>query len=354
MTGRLSCAFMLLTALSTAQQSPPASQPAPTTDPKSLAIVEGATFGADHQPLPKTTLTLRPLPAPLPANPGSGQPPPPPPVPYEAMSDTDGKFSFQGIEPGRYTLTAQHAGYATKTYLAAGGGSTANVLTLTAGQHLTELSVELADQTVLSGKVTDDAGDPMSGVTVRPMRPVLLNGRMRMATAGAGVRTGSDGAFQLTVAAGRWYLSFSISRPAAPARARPNAAPPGTPDQPERDYVTTYYPVMVTTAVAVTIVPANPGIYAQPGTTPSAGLIYHASSYATGIVSVDGTVTAGDTATVGIEERTYTYTVQSGDTLAGIRDALVNLINQDPKVTATASGEFTRLILTARVQGPDG
>ena len=112
--------------------------------------------------------------------------------------------------------------------------------------------------------------------------------------------------------------------------------------------------VMVTTAVAVTIVPANPGIYAQPGTTPSVGLIYHASSYATGIVSVDGTVTAGDTATVGIEERTYTYTVQSGDTLAGIRDALVNLINQDPKVTATASGEFTRLILTARVQGPDG
>jgi uncharacterized protein (TIGR03437 family) len=112
--------------------------------------------------------------------------------------------------------------------------------------------------------------------------------------------------------------------------------------------------VMVTTAVAVTIVPANPGIYAQPGTTPSVGLIYHASSYATGIVSVDGTVTAGDTATVGIEERTYTYTVQSGDTLAGIRDALVNLINQDPKVTATASGEFTRLILTSRVQGPDG
>src|SRR5664280_1567133 len=51
--------------------------------------------------------------------------------------------------------------------------------------------------------------------------------------------------------------------------------------------------------------------------------------------------------------RDSTYTVQSGDTLAGIRDALVNLINQDPKVTATASGEFTRLILTSRVQGPD-
>jgi uncharacterized protein (TIGR03437 family) len=69
---------------------------------------------------------------------------------------------------------------------------------------------------------------------------------------------------------------------------------------------------------------------------------------------VDGTATAGDTATVGIEDRTYTYTVQSGDTLNGIRDALVNLINQDPLVTATPSGEFTRIILTARVQGPEG
>ena len=111
--------------------------------------------------------------------------------------------------------------------------------------------------------------------------------------------------------------------------------------------------VIVTTPVAVTIVPANPGIYAKPGTTPSLGIIYHASSSATGIVSVDGTANAGDTATVGIESRSYTYTVQSGDTLDGIRNALVNLINQDPEVTATASGEFDRIILTARVQGPD-
>jgi uncharacterized protein (TIGR03437 family) len=112
--------------------------------------------------------------------------------------------------------------------------------------------------------------------------------------------------------------------------------------------------IMVTTPVAVTIVVANPGIYAQPGTAPSVGLVYHASSYATGIVSVDGTATAGDTATVVIDDRTYTYTVQSGDTLDGIRNALVNLINLDPEVTATASGEFDRIVLTARVQGPEG
>ena len=69
---------------------------------------------------------------------------------------------------------------------------------------------------------------------------------------------------------------------------------------------------------------------------------------------MDGTATAADTATVTIEDRSYTYTVQSGDTTTGIRDALVNLINQDPKVTAEPSGEFQRIILKARVQGPEG
>src|SRR5262245_9791471 len=112
--------------------------------------------------------------------------------------------------------------------------------------------------------------------------------------------------------------------------------------------------VVVATPVAVTIVPANPGIYAQPNTAPSVGLVYHGSSTATGIVSVDGTAAANDTATVTIEDRSYTYTVASGDSLDSIRDALVSLINQDPKVSAEPSGVCDRILLRARVQGPEG
>jgi len=111
--------------------------------------------------------------------------------------------------------------------------------------------------------------------------------------------------------------------------------------------------VSVTTPVAVTIVVANPGIYTQPGTNPVLGVAFHGSSSAAGIVSVDGTATAGDTATVTVEDRSYTYTVQSGDTLDTIRNGLVALINQDPKVTATSSGVFDRILLQARVQGPE-
>src|SRR5262249_5030312 len=87
---------------------------------------------------------------------------------------------------------------------------------------------------------------------------------------------------------------------------------------------------------------------------PSVGMVYHGSSSAVGIVSVDGTATTNDTATVTIEDRSYTYKVQSGDSLDSIRDALVSLINQDPKVTAEASCVFDRIMLRARAQGPDG
>jgi hypothetical protein len=112
--------------------------------------------------------------------------------------------------------------------------------------------------------------------------------------------------------------------------------------------------VIATTPVAVTIVPANPGVYAQPNTNPSLGMVFHASSKAAGIVDVEGSPTANDTVTATIEDRAYTYTVQSGDTLENIRDNLTALINQDPKVTAEPSGEYTRIIVKARVEGPDG
>lgn len=115
--------------------------------------------------------------------------------------------------------------------------------------------------------------------------------------------------------------------------------------------------VINTTPVAVTIVTGNPGIFAYPSDTATApGIVFHGSSHATGVVSVDGSITAADTATITVEDRTYTYTVLSTDTLDSVRDALIALINDapDPKVTASAAGVFDRIILRARVEGPDG
>ena len=114
--------------------------------------------------------------------------------------------------------------------------------------------------------------------------------------------------------------------------------------------------VTVTTAVGVPISQQNPGIFSQDGVEPRVALAYHGSSFATGTISIDGLATAGDVATVKIEDRPYNYTVQPGDSLGTVRDALIALINANfsERVVASAASAFTRIRLRAKVPGPEG
>ncbi|MBN8733599.1 MAG: hypothetical protein J0L64_23905 [Acidobacteria bacterium] len=112
--------------------------------------------------------------------------------------------------------------------------------------------------------------------------------------------------------------------------------------------------ISVTSAISVPLVAQNPGIYAEEGVAdPRPGIVLHGSSFATGTVSVDGSIRANDVATVTIEDRKYEYTVVEGDTLASVRDKLIERINQDPKVEAFPAAAFTRIRLRARVAGPE-
>ncbi len=63
--------------------------------------------------------------------------------------------------------------------------------------------------------------------------------------------------------------------------------------------------VSVTSPIAVTIPPENPGIFAQYGTDPRPGLVFHASNNANSVVQTDGTVNAGDVGGITIGPTTY-------------------------------------------------
>jgi len=112
--------------------------------------------------------------------------------------------------------------------------------------------------------------------------------------------------------------------------------------------------VTASISVPVQIVAENPGIFAGTGTEPRPGLVFHGTQYANAVVSVDGSVHAGDVGTITIETRSYNYTVLSTDTLTTITQALSNLVNTDPKVSAAPAAAFTRIILTARQAGTAG
>src|SRR6185312_13558719 len=74
--------------------------------------------------------------------------------------------------------------------------------------------------------------------------------------------------------------------------------------------------VTVTTAVNIQVEDQNPGIFADPtpgAQEPRAVIATHASSFATGTVSVDGSIQAGDVGTVTVGGVAYTYTVTASD-----------------------------------------
>ncbi len=114
--------------------------------------------------------------------------------------------------------------------------------------------------------------------------------------------------------------------------------------------------VSVTSPIAVTIVPENPGIFALYGTDPRPALAYHGSSNAIGLILVNGSVNAGDVGAITVGTNTYSYTVQATDTLQSIMNGLVSAINSapDPNVTAAVANQFDTIILVAKAPGPAG
>jgi hypothetical protein len=79
--------------------------------------------------------------------------------------------------------------------------------------------------------------------------------------------------------------------------------------------------------------------------------------YAVGSVALAGTITAKDTVTIKIEDKSYKYTIQENDTFALVVDGLVALINAgdgDPNVLATPNYALATVALTARIGGEDG
>jgi uncharacterized protein (TIGR03437 family) len=114
--------------------------------------------------------------------------------------------------------------------------------------------------------------------------------------------------------------------------------------------------VVASTAIAVPLDQQNPGIFAFDGEEPRTAIAFHTTSYATGTITVDGSIEAGDTGTITIGDRSYTYTVQAGDTLTSVRDAFVAMINAntEEEVVAVPVAAFHRIQLRAKIPGPEG
>src|ERR1700686_2448663 len=83
---------------------------------------------------------------------------------YTASTDADGHFYIENVVTGRYRIFIERTGFVEVN--GHGLKSDTNVFTVQAGQSVEDLLFRMLPTAVIIGRITDEDGDPMSGVRV--------------------------------------------------------------------------------------------------------------------------------------------------------------------------------------------
>lgn len=93
-----------------------------------------------------------------------------------AFSDSNGGFAIEGVSAGRYSISAQKPGF----FGSQERRSTGSVQMVEVGTDTDSVSLKLAQESVIFGRLTDSNGQPIESVSVRLAQRVLRNGVWRM------------------------------------------------------------------------------------------------------------------------------------------------------------------------------
>ncbi|MCU1236642.1 MAG: hypothetical protein JWP63_4609, partial [Candidatus Solibacter sp.] len=152
---------------------------------------------------------------------------------YGAMSDRAGHFSIATIRPGTYVLIPERSGF---LHVQAKADASVPTVAIKAGEHLTAYELEMTPRAVLSGRVVDDAGDPVQGIRVQAI-PVSAESAPIVIANIPNPSTNDRGEFRILGAPGKYYLQVTPNP--SFGNERPEFRSDGTT---EAIYGTTFYP----------------------------------------------------------------------------------------------------------------
>jgi len=123
---------------------------------------------------------------------------------YSTVTDAEGKFRIEGVEPGEYSLEHHKGSFVS------GRGSRysmiGSTLKLAAGEKLGSLRYYLTPQAIVSGRLFDDEGEPVEHAMVMVLGPV--HGRSVVSLGGPqGGPTNDRGEYRIPGAPGKYYVS---------------------------------------------------------------------------------------------------------------------------------------------------
>lgn len=220
-------------------QGPPGMPPrmmAGQTQPKGTAVVRGTVVAADTGAPLRRVLVRASAPEAQDMK--------------AATTDDQGRFEIKELVGGRYTISAQKTGYVTLAFGQRRVGERGTLVEVPAGQTVEKVAIALPRGGVITGRVSDEFGEPLAEAMVQVQRYRYMPGGRRLMPMGRGDMTDDQGSFRLYGLEPGEYVVSATVRNASPVmmadgRLAPDSgqgyAPtyyPGTPSQQEAQRVT--------------------------------------------------------------------------------------------------------------------
>jgi hypothetical protein len=133
------------------------------------------------------------------------------------LTDAEGRWFFADVPAGSYTVVASRDGYVSMGYGQKNAFGVPAPLVVADRATLERLDIVLPQGGVVTGRITDERGEAISGVGVRAMRVRFVNGRRELVESTTGLRallaggiTDDRGEYRLYgLAPGTYYLVAS-------------------------------------------------------------------------------------------------------------------------------------------------
>jgi protocatechuate 3,4-dioxygenase beta subunit len=131
-----------------------------------------------------------------------------------AETDTQGRFSFSGVAAGRYQIVASRRGFLSQYFGSRKYVTRGTTISVARDQQLKDLVFRLNQQSVVSGRVLDEAGEPVEAARVTVLKLAYRDGERAWTDAGNG-NTLDNGEFRIPrLEPGRYLVRAAIRAPA--------------------------------------------------------------------------------------------------------------------------------------------
>jgi hypothetical protein len=136
-------------------------------------------------------------------------------------TDADGRFELRDLPAGRWTISAAKGGFVTQQFGQRHPFESVDPIDLADGQRFTA-NFTLSRGSAITGRVSDEFGDPITGARVQVLRSQVQQGRRRLMPTTNGAQTDDTGAFRVFgLAPGEYYVAASLQAAPADSSASP-------------------------------------------------------------------------------------------------------------------------------------